>query len=96
MSNYLAIATITATLARLLQSSIQLDMPGAKVTTMRPEATGGKIPEVGMNVYLYQVIPNPAWRNYDLRNRRPKGELIKHSQAGLDLFYIMTFYGYDC
>jgi hypothetical protein len=95
MSNYLAIATITATLARLLQSSIQLDMPGAKVTTTRPEATGGKIPEVGMNLYMYQVIPNPAWRNYDLRNRRPKGELIKHSQAGLDLFYIMTFYGND-
>jgi hypothetical protein len=46
-----------------------------------------------MNVYLYQVTPNPAWRNYDLRNRRPKGELIKHSQAGLDLFYILTFYG---
>ncbi len=93
MSNYQAIATVTATLVRLLQSSIQLDLPGAKVTTARPHATDGKTPETGMNVYLYQVTPNPAWRNYDLRNRRPKGELIKHSQAGLDLFYILTFYG---
>ena len=93
MSNYQAIATVTATLARLLQSSIQLDLPGAKVTTARPHATDGTTPETGMNVYLYQVTPNPAWRNYDLRNRRPKGELIKHSQAGLDLFYILTFYG---
>jgi hypothetical protein len=75
MSNYLAIATVTATLARFLQSAIQLDLPGAKVTTVRPEATGGKTPELGMNIYLYQVTPNPAWRNYDLRTRRPKGEL---------------------
>ena len=95
MSNYLAIATVTATLQRLLQSAIQLDLPGAKVTTVRPEASGGKTPEVGVNIYLYQAIPNPAWRNYDLRNRRPKGELVKHAQAGLDLFYIMTFYGND-
>ncbi|HAZ45529.1 MAG TPA: DUF4255 domain-containing protein [Cyanobacteria bacterium UBA11369] len=93
MSNYLAIATVTATLQRLLQTAVQLDVPGAKVTTVRPEATGGKTPEIGVNIYLYQATPNPAWRNYDLRNRRPKGELIKHAQAGLDLFYIMTFYG---
>ncbi len=95
MSNYLAIATVTATLQRLLQSAIQLDLPGAKVTTVRPEASGGKTPEVGVNIYLYQAIPNRAWQNYDLRNRRPKGELVKHAQAGLDLYYIMTFYGND-
>lgn len=93
MSNYLAIATVTATLQRLLQAAVQIDVPGAKVTTVRPEASGSKTPEVGVNIYLYQATPNPAWRNYDLRNRRPKGELIKHAQAGLDLYYIMTFYG---
>lgn len=95
MSNYLAIATVTATLQRLLQSAIQLDLPGAKVTTVRPEGSGGKTPEVGVNIYLYQVIPSPAWQNYDLRNRRPKGELVKQGQSALDLFYIMTFYGND-
>jgi len=95
MSNYLAIATVTATLQRLLQSAIQLDLPGAKVTTVRPEGSGGKTPEVGVNIYLYQVIPSPAWQNYDLRNRRPKGELVKQAQAALDLFYIMTFHGND-
>ncbi|MEG4443416.1 DUF4255 domain-containing protein [Microcoleus sp. AT9_B5] len=95
MSNYLAIATVTATLQRLLQSAIQVDLPGAKVTTVRPEASGGKTPEVGVNIYLYQAIPNPAWHNYDLRSRRPKGELVKQAQAALDLFYIMTFYGND-
>lgn len=93
MSNYLAIATVTATLQRVLQAAVQLDVPGARVTTVRPDANGSGTPEVGVNIYLYQATPNPAWRNYDLRNRRPKGELIKQAQAGLDLYYIMTFYG---
>jgi len=93
MSNYLAIATVTATLQRILQAAVQLDVPGARVTTVRPDASGSGTPEVGVNIYLYQATPNPAWRNYDLRNRRPKGELIKQAQAGLDLYYIMTFYG---
>jgi hypothetical protein len=92
MSNYLAIATVTATLQRLVQSTVQLDVPGARVTTVRPDGGGG-MPEVGVNIYLYQASPNPAWRNSDLRNRRPKGDLIKQAQAGLDLYYLFTFYG---
>lgn len=93
MSNFLAIATVTATMQRLLQASVQLDVPGARVTTVRPDSAGGNVPEVGVNIFLYQASPNPAWRNADLRNRRPKGELIKQAQAGLDLHYILSFYG---
>ncbi len=93
MSNFLAIATVTATMQRLLQTSVQLDVPGARVTTVRPDSAGGNVPEVGVNIFLYEAAPNPAWRNADLRNRRPKGELIKQAQAGLDLHYILTFYG---
>jgi hypothetical protein len=93
MSNYLAIATVTATLQRLLQASVQQDVLGAKVTTVKPDAAGGGTPDLGVNIYLYHATPNPAWRNADLRTRRPKGDLIKHGQAGLDLYYLMSFYG---
>ncbi|MBD1909749.1 MULTISPECIES: DUF4255 domain-containing protein [unclassified Leptolyngbya] len=93
MSNYLAIATVTATMQRLLQASLQSDVPGVRVTTTRPDASGSGTPDIGVNLYLYQASPNPAWRNNDLHTRRPKGDLIKHSQAGLNLFYLMTFYG---
>jgi hypothetical protein len=93
MSNYQAIATVTATLQRILQASIQVDLAGARVTTVRPDTSGGSTPEMGVNVYMYQANPNPAWRNADLRNRRPKGELVKQAQAGLDLHYLLTFYG---
>ncbi|KYC42239.1 hypothetical protein WA1_19865 [Scytonema hofmannii PCC 7110] len=96
MSNYLAIATVTATLQRILQANIQVDLPGAKVTTTQSNTgSGGGTPELGVNIYLYLISPNPAWRNSDLRNRRPKGDLIKQAQTGLDLYYIITCYGDD-
>lgn len=89
MSNHLAIATVTATLQKIIKAAIQADISGATVTTVKPGASGGGgTPETGVNLYLYQVAPNPAWRNADLRTRRPKGELIKQGQAGLDLYYI--------
>ncbi len=93
MSNYLAIATVTATLQRILQTAIQQDVQGSRVTNVKPDANGSGTPEVGVNIYMYQATHNPDWRNADLRTRRPKGELGKQAQAGIDLFYLMTFYG---
>ncbi|MEB3282836.1 MAG: DUF4255 domain-containing protein [Lyngbya sp.] len=93
MSNYLAIATVTAILQQMLQTGIANDVPGARVTTIRPDNAGGGVPDTGINIFLYQASPNPAWRNADLRTRRPKDNLIKQAQAGLDLYYLLTFYG---
>ncbi|OZH51631.1 hypothetical protein AFK68_29705 [Hydrocoleum sp. CS-953] len=93
MSNHLAIATVTAVLQRMLQTGIVDDVPGAQVTTLRPDSPGSGMPDVGVNIFLYQASPSPAWRNTDLRPRRPKENLIKQAQAGLDLFYLLSFYG---
>jgi hypothetical protein len=93
MSNHLAIATVTAALQTIIQEGIRTDVPGSRVTTVRPDHSASSALEVGVNIFLYQVTPNPAWRNADLHTRRPKGDLIKHGQAGLDLHYLMTFYG---
>lgn len=94
MSNYLAIATVTAVLQQILQETVETDLPGAQVTTVRPDKKQGvDLDKPGINLYLYQVSPNPAWRNSDLRTRRPKGDLSKQRQAGLDLHYLLTFYG---
>jgi hypothetical protein len=61
MSNYLAVATVTAALHRLLQATAGADVPGATVTTDRPETStnGGQSPTV--NIYLYQVVPKCGW-----------------------------------
>lgn len=93
MSNYLAIATVTATLQKMLQEEVSRDMAGVQVTTLRPDAVSSNITGACLNIYMYQATPNPGWRNADLRTRRPRGDLIKHGQAGLDLHYLFTFYG---
>ena len=36
-----------------------------------------------MNVYLYQVTPNAAFRNVDLPTRRADGTLVKQPVAAL-------------
>lgn len=94
MSNFLAIATVTATLSELLQAAILPDVPGADVTTLRPDSNGG-MPPTGVNIFLYQVMPNAAWQNMDLPGRRANGDLIQRPQTALDLHYLLTFYGAD-
>ena len=66
MSNFLAIATVTATMQTLLQAAIGVDVAGATATTVRPDGSDNGLPPRGLNIYLYQVTPNGAWRNSDL------------------------------
>ena len=93
MSNFLAIATATATLSQLIQTAIGEDVPGAIVSMVRPEGNGNNVPETGVNLYLYQVAPNPAWRNADLPTRNANGDLVQRPRAAFDLHYLLTFYG---
>jgi hypothetical protein len=93
MSNFLAIATVTATLSQTLQAAIGTDVPGATVSTVRPDTSGSGLPATGVNLYLYQVTPNAAWRNADLPTRRPNGELIQRPRVAIYVHYLLTFYG---
>jgi Pvc16 N-terminal domain len=93
MSNHLAIATVTATLARIIQTGIQSATGSAPKVTMLQPSAGSAIPETGVNVYLYQVTPNTSYINSDLTHRRPKGDLIRRAQIGVDLSYMLTVYG---
>ncbi len=95
MSNYLAIATVTATLQRLLQATIQADVSGARVTTIQPEYLESGAPESGVNLFLYQIETNPAWGNSHTPARQRRGEVSRQSQAALDLHYLFSFYGND-
>lgn len=96
MSNYLAIATVTACLQRLLQASIQLDLDGARVTTVQPNTVGSGTPEKGVNLYLYQVSRNPVWQqksDTQMRSHRRNGG--KKSRTALDVYYLLSVYGND-
>ncbi|TME11273.1 MAG: DUF4255 domain-containing protein [Chloroflexi bacterium] len=93
MSNYLAIATVTATLKRILHAVVTVDVSGADVRTVRPETLSNDTSFMGVNIYLYQVTPNAAFRNADLPTRRPDGTVMQRPQAALDLHYLFSFYG---
>jgi hypothetical protein len=93
MSNLLAIATVTATLCQLLSEAAEEAVAGTSATPGRPRDTANGTSAPGINVYLYQAIPNAAWRNADLPIRRADGTLVQHPQAALDLHYLLTFYG---
>jgi hypothetical protein len=99
MSNYLAIAAVTATLVRLLRDPVNVAVTGAEVVADRPSeasvAANGEGAATGaeVRVFLYGVSPNPQWRNADLSTRRPGGELAQRPQVALDLHYLLTFHG---
>lgn len=95
MSNFLAVATVTATLKTFLINALAADNLGIdiQVTTMRPDSLGSETDKNGVNLYLYQVTPNLARRNQDLPTRRSGGVLVQQPQLALDLHYLLSFYG---
>jgi hypothetical protein len=96
MSNYLAIATVTTALKQILQVAASAAVQGAVVTTQRPESAQGQgVPDPTINLYLFQVAPNAAWRNADLPTRRADGTFLNRPLAALDMHYLLTFYGND-
>ena len=94
MSNYLAIATVTETLAQLIRDAVGRHVPGAEVTMDRPDR-GGASSAARVNLYLYQAAPNPALRNMDLPRRGADGQLVNRPRMPLDLHYLISFYGRD-
>jgi hypothetical protein len=97
MSNYLAIATVTAALSDLMQDVVVNAIPGISgdaVTTQPPAAiAAGGTTTARINIYLYQVTPNPHLGNNDLPTRRADGTLIERPQVALNLHYLLSFYG---
>ena len=93
MSNVLAIATVTETIVQVLGDALDAaQVTGAHVTALPPDSKIG-LPDPGVNVFLYQVSPNAAWRNADTPTRRADGTLLRRPQVALDLHYLITFYG---
>lgn len=93
MSNYLAIATATAALQQILLTPVSNAVAGATVGFSRPDPGSSITPLV--NIFLYQITPNTAYRNADLPLRRADGSLSQRPTAAFDLHYIFTFHGDD-
>ncbi|MBV8580264.1 MAG: DUF4255 domain-containing protein [Candidatus Eremiobacteraeota bacterium] len=81
MSNYLAVATVTATLQAILAEAASV-VHGARVVIDRPRKDEDAVSAPHINVALYQILPHGAWRALDARE-----------QVALDLHYLLTFHG---
>jgi hypothetical protein len=100
VSNALAIASVSAVLTDLLRNGIiDADLPGhvgdVVVSTMPPDrvpAPSGA-EETRLNLFLYQLTPNAAWRNIGMPARNSRGERVGDPPLALDLHYLLTAYG---
>ncbi|MFE4054975.1 Pvc16 family protein [Streptomyces sp. NPDC059096] len=92
MSNALAVATVTQALALLIGNNLSPEMDIAvTVETRKPPAEPPTEPTI--NVFLYQVAPNPSMRHTDLPTRASDGRLVNRAAAALDLHYLISAYG---
>jgi Pvc16 N-terminal domain len=95
MSNALGISAVTESLVQFLSNAIvkPSQVPDAWVSSVTPDQTAG-LANPGVNVFLYQVSPNAAYRNADLPTRAADGKtLLRKPQLALNLHYLLTFYG---
>jgi hypothetical protein len=99
MSTDLAIAGVTATLRHLLQRGV---VDHVKLGAQGPVSVTAKALDLietdsadlqdQINLYMYHVAPNPAWRNAGLPSRDTLGNRIGNPPLALDLFYLVTAY----
>jgi hypothetical protein len=101
MSNAYAVAGVTAVLQYLLYDNLTVfPVKGAAgqspvVTAKAPdtiELTGSSA-VLQINLFLYQVSPNAAWRNQGLPSLDSNGNRLTNAPLALDLHYLLTAYG---
>lgn len=90
MSNQLAIAAVTATLRSLLVRGVGIpEVTARPLDNARRSATGHQL-----NLFLYQVLPDAAFRNQDMPRQIKPGE-NGFPPLPLMLSYLLTAYSDD-
>ena len=101
MSTALGIASVTHVLKDLLNNGlVDQDVTGiingnVQVTALPPDRidTAPANEQSGLNLFMYQVGPNPGWRNEGLPAYDGQGQRINNPPLALDLHYLLTAYG---
>jgi hypothetical protein len=91
----LAIAAVTRTLRNLLYVEVrQRNDSIDNITTLPPDKANQGDPSRRLNLFLYHVGHNAAWRNQIIPNRAKPGETA-YPPLALTLHYLITAYGDD-
>jgi hypothetical protein len=91
MSNFHAIATVTAALHDLLYDSLKAPpLAGIIVTAKPPDKLEAEARKMRLNLFLYHSSPNPGYQTFDLPTRDAMGRLEKTPVLALNLYYLLT------
>lgn len=93
MSNFRAVAVVTATLEHMLQDAANQAVAETDVRIGSPTA---KLAEEGkplINIFLFRVLPNSQHRNDHFPTRDGAGISRVRAKLALDLHYVLSFYG---
>lgn len=100
MSTALAVAAVTQALKNLLADGVLDDHVSGSVgdvviTALPPDRIllDGANAKSQLNLFLYQVSENAAWRNMGMPSANAAGERINNQPLALDLHYLLTAYG---
>ncbi len=95
MTNSLAVSAVTTTLQYLLKKGLEKELSSGNVTAMPPDKVEASTTGEGqVNLFLYNISYDAAWRNMTIPNR------VKPYESGfpplpLVLHYIVTAYSKD-
>jgi Pvc16 N-terminal domain len=100
MSTALAIASVTAVLKDLLNNAlidhdVDASIGEVIVSTLPPDRVDAldQQKKSRLNLFMYQVTPNPGWRNVGLPSRNSNGDRVSNPPLAIDLHYLLTAYG---
>jgi hypothetical protein len=88
MSAATAIGMVSESLRRLLSAGMTLT-PAVPVTVLAPDEAGGPR---RVNLFLYKVDENPAFKNMDWQVSRADPARLVPTPLSLNLYYLMTAY----
>jgi hypothetical protein len=93
VSNHLAIATVTATVARLVGEALEQIPNPSGIPRVRFGPPQADAQYVGCTIFAYRVVTNAFRRNDDLATRNDLGGFVVRPRAMLDVDYLFTFAG---
>lgn len=96
MSNAQAVAAITVTLQSILGTGVTTDpdLTDTTVTVLPLDKARGSNTANQLNLFLYQIMPNAAWRNMNIPTQVGPLE-TGNPPLALSLYYLLTAFGRD-
>ena len=96
MSNAAAIAAVTLTLQSILGDGVRADpnLNDTTVSVLPPDKARGNNNNNQLNLFLYQLLPDAAWRNMNIPSQVASGE-TGNPPLPLTMHYMLTAFGRD-